>query len=70
MTRVFEQLDLEMTPSVRVSIASWRRDNPPGKRGVHDYSLEDYGLDRREVAEEYAFYTDRFDVPTEGARVE
>jgi Sulfotransferase family len=70
MTRVFEQLHLEMTPSVRVSIAAWRRDNPPGKRGVHDYSLEDYGLDRREVAEEYAFYADRFDVPTEGARVE
>jgi hypothetical protein len=65
MTEVFEQLGLEMTSTVRESITAWRRDNPPGKRGSHDYALDDYGLDAREVAEEYAFYIDRFDVPAE-----
>jgi hypothetical protein len=67
MTDVFEQLGLEMTPTVKDSIVAWRRDNPPGKRGMHDYALDDYGLEAREVAEEYAFYIDRFDVPAEGA---
>jgi Sulfotransferase family len=66
MTGVFAQLGLELTPTVRDSIGAWRRDNPPGKRGTHDYDLGDYGLDAGEVAEEYAFYIDRFDVPTEG----
>ncbi len=65
MTEVFDALDLEMTPDVRRSIGEWRRENPPGKRGTHDYALEDYGLDARAVAEEYAFYIDRFDVPSE-----
>jgi hypothetical protein len=55
-----------LTPSVRDSIVAWRRDNPPGKRGAHEYRLDDYGLDAREVAEEYAFYIDRFDIPAEG----
>jgi hypothetical protein len=66
MTAVFAQLGLEMTPTVRDSIGAWRRDNPPGKRGTHDYDLGDYGLDAGSVADEYAFYIERFDVPTEG----
>ncbi len=67
MTEVFDELGLEMTPLVLARIGDWRRENPPGKRGVHEYSLGEYGLDAHEVAEEYAFYTDRFDIPTEGA---
>jgi len=66
MTEVFEQFGLELTPTVRDSIVAWRRDNPPGKRGTHAYALDDYGLDAGEVAEQYAFYIDRFAVPTEG----
>jgi hypothetical protein len=69
MTDVFDQLRLELTSTVRAAIVDWRRDNPPGKRGTHDYALDDYGLDAREVAEEYAFYIERFDVPAEGAGV-
>jgi hypothetical protein len=66
MTDVFDQLGLELTSTVRESIGAWRRDNPPGKRGTHDYALDDYGLDAAEVAEQYAFYIDRFQVPAEG----
>ena len=70
MAEVFETLGIEMSPTFRDAIVAWRRDNPPGKRGTHDYSLEDYGLDPADVAAEYAFYTDRFDVPTEGRTIE
>ena len=62
MVGVYRSLDLEMTGEVRASIATWRAENPPGKRGVHTYDLSDYGLDAGEVAEEFAFYTDRFDL--------
>jgi hypothetical protein len=60
MAGVYRSLDLELTPTVRRSIAAWRAENPPGKRGVHTYDLSDYGLDGREVADEFAFYTERF----------
>jgi Sulfotransferase family len=65
MTSVFSTLGIELTPTVRESIVAWRHDNPPGKRGTHAYSLADYGLDARQVAQEYAFYTDRFAIPAE-----
>lgn len=68
MEEVFDALGMSMTPTVRNSIRSWRSDNPPGKRGVHDYRLEEYGLDPAEVADEYRFYTDRYDIPAEAAR--
>jgi hypothetical protein len=60
MVDVYRSLDLELTPAVRQSIAQWRVENPPGKRGVHSYDLSDYGLDARAVAEDFAFYTERF----------
>jgi hypothetical protein len=65
MTEVFDTLAIEMTRTVRDSIVAWRRDNPPGKRGTHAYQLGDYGLDAGDVAAEYAFYIERFDVPTD-----
>jgi hypothetical protein len=62
MVDVYKALDLEFKPSVRQSISTWRAENPPGKRGVHAYDLSDYGLDANEVAEEFSFYTERFDL--------
>ena len=62
MVGVYGALGLELTPAVRQSIAEWRADNPPGKRGQHAYDLSDYGLDAGAVAEEFAFYTERFDI--------
>lgn len=62
MVDVYRSLDLELTPEVRRSIAMWRSENPPGKRGVHTYDLSDYGLNADEVAEEFDYYTERFDL--------
>ncbi len=67
MADAFGQLGLEMSSDVEARVVAWRAENPPGKRGSHDYSLSDYGLDPDEVAEEYAFYIDRFDIPSESA---
>lgn len=63
------RLGIEMTADFEQAIIAWRRENPPGKRGTHDYALEEYGLDGAAVAEEYAFYSDRFGIAAEqGAR--
>jgi hypothetical protein len=65
MPTVFEAVDLEWTPEVDERVRTWREENPKGKRGTHEYDLTDYGLERETVAEAFAAYTERFDIPSE-----
>jgi len=65
MPEVFAAVDLEWTPEVDDRVRAWRDENPKGKRGTHEYQLDDYGLDRETVAEAFADYTERFDIPSE-----
>jgi hypothetical protein len=58
-------LGMEMSPGFAEAIQAWRRDNPPGKRGTHDYALEDYGLDAGEMARTFAFYSQRYAIAPE-----
>jgi hypothetical protein len=69
MPEVFAAIDLEWTPEVDERVRAWREANPKGKRGTHDYNLDDYGLDRATVADAFADYTERFDIPSEDTRV-
>ncbi|QRK12662.1 sulfotransferase [Archangium violaceum] len=43
-------------------VQSWLAENPRNKHGVHQYSLEYYGLDAQRVAERFRAYTERFGV--------
>ena len=65
VAQAFAALNIDMTPAFTQSIVDWRRNNPPGKRGAHDYALSDYGLDAAQVAADYAFYINRFNIPVE-----
>lgn len=65
MEQALTALGIPMSTSFAEAIQSWRRDNPPGKRGTHDYALEDYGLDADEMKERFAFYINRYDIPSE-----
>ena len=67
VAQALEKLGMKMEPSFTEAIIAWRRDNPPGKRGTHSYALENYGLDVKEVAKQFAFYIDRFSIPTSKA---
>ena len=67
MPDVFTALGLDWTDAVEQSVVAWRSDNPQGKRGRHDYTLEEYGLDRGTVAEAFSAYTERFAIPSEYA---
>jgi hypothetical protein len=65
MPDAFEAVGLEWTPVVEERIRTWRAENPKGKRGTHEYDLDDYGLDRDMVAEAFSYYVDRFDIRSE-----
>lgn len=68
MPDVFAAVDLEWTGDVEDAIHRWRAENPKGRRGTHEYSLEEYGLDRDVVAAAFATYTERFAIPSEASR--
>jgi hypothetical protein len=68
MPEVFEAVGLEWTDEVDERVRSWREDNPKGKRGTHEYQLDDYGLSRGEVAEAFAEYIERFNIPSEAGQ--
>lgn len=66
MPAVFEGIGLEWADDVEQRVREWRAANPKGRRGTHEYALEDYGLDRDTVADAFADYVERFDIPSEG----
>jgi hypothetical protein len=65
MPAVFEGIDLAWTDEVDERVRTWREENPKGKRGAHEYDLTDYGLTRDAVADAFAAYIERFDIPRE-----
>jgi hypothetical protein len=67
MPGVFEGIGLEWTDEVDARVRTWREENPKGKRGTHAYRLEDFGLTRGQVAEAFAPYIERFDIPSEAS---
>ncbi|MFN8027465.1 MAG: sulfotransferase [Acidimicrobiia bacterium] len=67
MPAVFDAVGLGWTPEVDERVRSWREANPKGKRGTHQYDLRDYGLEPDAVAEAFAAYTERFDIPSESS---
>lgn len=65
MEQALTALGIPMSAGFAEAIQAWRRDNPPGKRGSHDYALEDYGLDAGEMQQRFAFYSERYGIPAE-----
>ncbi len=57
----------ELSPEAEQAMRVHADERPQGVYGTHSYQLADFGLDRAEVAERFARYYDRFDVPREEA---
>ena len=64
--RIYEWLDLELTPPVRQAIADWHTANRTGSRPAHHYTAEQFGLTTDQVRSDYDFYIRHFDVTVEG----
>jgi len=63
---VYDFLGYELTPSVEQTIADWTAVNRSGAKGTHHYTAEQFGLSDAQLRDDYRFYTDHFDVSTEG----
>jgi hypothetical protein len=63
--RIYEYFGRKVSPGHERRMQVWIRDNPPGKRGRHHYSVEDFGLDPAEVRERFNDYQERFSIHLE-----
>jgi hypothetical protein len=63
--RIQAHFGLDLSAEAERRMRAWHAQNPPGRHGEHRYRAEDFGLREAEVAERFAPYLARFDVPRE-----
>jgi hypothetical protein len=64
--RVYEWLDLDLSPDVAQTIFAWQDAHAMGTGGTHRYTAEQFGLRADRIRDEYDFYIRHFDVAREG----
>jgi hypothetical protein len=62
---LYESLGEPMTLDTEKAMTNWIARNPKAKHGAHVYTAEEFGLDAERIRSMYAFYIERFQVPTE-----
>ena len=62
--RLYEEMGDELTPATRERMQAWWRDSGRERRRGPPPDPRTYGLDLDAVRDQFAFYHDRFGVPT------
>jgi hypothetical protein len=60
--RIYDALDLELTPSMAQAVLDWHQENRTGAHGTHHYTPEEFGLTRSQLRSDYDFYIRHFDI--------
>lgn len=61
--KIYDHFDEPFTAEAEKAMVQYIADNPQGKHGKHEYSLEEYGLTREGVRETFRDYVERFNIP-------
>lgn len=59
----FETLGLEASERAKKRIGEWASAHVAGSQGVHEYALQDFGLEVADVRKRFSRYLERFEVP-------
>lgn len=65
MRKIHAGLGIDTPDDVAQSVGDWHRNNPKNARGKNDYTLEQWGLNDAEIAEQFRDYRRRFAIPRE-----
>jgi Sulfotransferase family len=65
MRKIHAGIDIDTPDAVAGSVGDWHTANPKNARGRNDYSIEQWGLDGTEMAEQFQDYMQRFAIPRE-----
>ena len=63
--RLYEALGWKLDDAARAAMADYLARKPRHSRGVHRYTLEEFGLDAAAERERYRFYCERYEVAAE-----
>lgn len=63
LRKVYARFDEPFTPAADAAMQRYLADNPQGKHGRHEYSLEEYGLTRDTVRRRFADYIEAYRIP-------
>ena len=66
--RIYARLGEHLTPEAEAKMERFLAENPQGKWGRHTYSLGKFGLEPGAIAEQFRFYTERFDMDTHSSK--
>lgn len=62
--KLYGHFDETFTAEAEAAMNDMLSNNPKGKFGKHEYTLEEYGLDREMIHERFGEYCERFNIPT------
>ena len=65
MASIYSACGDELDDRGATAIADYVDAHPKGQFGAHRYDVAEFGLDAGELAERFAGYIDRYDVPRE-----
>lgn len=68
IARMYAHFGFAWTPEAERRMRAWHDENPQHKHGGHRYTAERFGLSEEGIAERFARYAERFDVPREPTR--
>ena len=64
---IYAATDGVLDASARAAMTAYVAAHPKDGMGVHGYDLAEFGLDAAQLAERFAGYVDRYDVPPKDA---
>jgi hypothetical protein len=65
VTELYAELGDHLSAEARRRMQEWWAESSKNRTGPGRYRAEDFGLDLAEIAQEFSFYNERFDVPVE-----
>lgn len=65
MRKIHAGLGIDTPDEVAGAVGDWHRNNPKNARGKNEYTLEQWGLNDAEIAEQFGDYMRRFAIPRE-----
>ena len=63
--RIYAHVGQALSPEGERALRAWRDENPQGRHGRHEHSMEDVGLTRGEILERFAPYMRHFGIEPE-----
>jgi hypothetical protein len=65
MRRIHAGIGIDTPDTITQSVGDWHAANPKNARGRNDYTIEQWGLNGDEVADQFCDYIRRFSIPRE-----